>query len=69
MIGKMGLFVGYVWWVWEGEVGAPKGQKCGNWPSQVWMSWDEAEKVDWEGILGWHDMTILQRLWQKKESN
>ena len=54
----MGLLVGYVWWVWEGEVGAPKGQKCGNWPSQVWMSWDEAEKVDWEGILGWQDMTL-----------
>ena len=49
MIGKMGLF--------GGCGGGLKGQKCVNWPSQVWMSWDEAERLDWEGILGWHDMT------------
>ena len=34
------------------ECSKGKVQKCGNWPSQVWMRWDEAEKVDWEGILG-----------------
>ena len=29
---KMGLFGGYVWSFW-GCGGAPKGQRCGNYPS------------------------------------
>ena len=61
MIGKMGLFGGYVRLFW-GRGGGNKGQGCGNYPSQMWMSYYDAEKVDGDGFWGWHDMTLIQLL-------
>ena len=39
---EIGLFGGYDWWF----------RGCGNYPTQVWMSCDDVENVDGEGILG-----------------
>ena len=57
MIDKMGRFGGN-FGGFGAVVGVPRVRNVGiGLPSsQVWMSWDEAEKIDWEGILGWHSI-------------
>ena len=61
MIGKMGLFGGYVRFFWDrgGSGVRGQGQGCGNYPSHMWMSRHDAEKVDGDGIWGWHDFATM----------